>query len=436
MTKPIQWSNASVAAFAGNGDPVAAMESKARALVLKAMDEGWAGPPFDPLWLAEWLNVRTQARGDIPDARMVTTAGGQFLLEYNPTRPRGRLRFSIAHEIAHSLFPDCAKEIRNRNVPSSSSRDNWQLEALCNIGAAELLMPFGSFADLATKELSIKTVMDLRQRFEVSVEACVIRLVKLARSQCAAFCASKHTNGQYKLDYVIPSPAWDSPVAAGQRVHDGSVILEANAIGFTSEGDEVWGKQPIRVECVGLAPYPGSVTPRVVGLLKAIDPSNFKAPALHEVVGDALQPRGSGPKLLAHIVPNTTRTWGGGGFASAVRKAFPKVWAQYKTKTVEAQRVPTLGQVIFTPVHDDLNVANMVAQNGIGASKQQRLMYAALAECLVQLREEAESLGASVHMPRVGTGHGGANWDVVKELITEELVDKGIPTTVYTLTAR
>jgi O-acetyl-ADP-ribose deacetylase (regulator of RNase III) len=76
-------------------------------------------------------------------------------------------------------------------------------------------------------------------------------------------------------------------------------------------------------------------------------------------------------------------------------------------------------------------VAHMVAQRGIGASSTQRLQYAALAECLTVLRQKAEDLGASVHMPRIGTGHGGASWDIVKELIAEELVDKGINTTVY-----
>lgn len=431
----MQWTNASVVAFAGGQDPVAAMETRARELVLSAMDGGWIGPPFDPLWLAEWLNIQTEARGDIPDARMVPVPDGTLRLQYNPSRPRGRLRFSIAHEIAHSLFPDCAEEVRNRNVPDVYAKDNWQLEALCNIGAAELLMPFGSVAGSANGELSIKAVMDLRERFQVSVEASIIRLVKLARSQCAAFCASKHANGHYQIDYVIPSLGWTSPVDAGQRVPDVSAILEANAIGFMASGDEQWGDQALRVECVGLAPYPGSITPRVVGLFKVSDPARPSVPMLNEVKGNALRPGGRGPKLLAHVVPNTPRMWGGGGFASAVRRTFPEVWAQYKSATIEAQRAPELGQVIFTPASDDLNVANMVAQDGIGKSKQPRLMYAAFVQCLVQVRQHAEALGASVHMPRVGTGHGGASWPVVKELITEELVDRGIPTTVYELAA-
>ena len=95
------------------------------------------------------------------------------------------------------------------------------------------------------------------------------------------------------------------------------------------------------------------------------------------------------------------------------------------------QRHPTLGEVFIGPMSEGVCVAHMVAQRGIGASSSQRLRYAALAECLNEVREKAKELGASVHMPRVGTGHGGASWDVVKELIAEELVDKGVATTVY-----
>jgi len=162
MTRKFNWTNRSVVAFAEGLDPVLQMEAKARTLVLNAMDEGWSGPPFDPLALAQWLDLRVEARGDIADARMVPSSDSTITLEYNPTRPRGRLRFSIAHEIAHSLFSDCADEVRNRGASPHSSRDNWQLEVLCNIGAAELLMPLGSFAGLSGEALSIDSVMSLR----------------------------------------------------------------------------------------------------------------------------------------------------------------------------------------------------------------------------------------------------------------------------------
>ncbi|WP_454743971.1 hypothetical protein [Cupriavidus necator] len=122
MKKKFKWTNASVLNFAEGADPVAVMESRARELVLGAIDEGWSGPPFDPLELARWLDIPTEARGDIPDARTVPHGDGLLRLEYNPMRPRGRLRFSIAHEIAHSLFADCADEIRHRDGVSIHPR--------------------------------------------------------------------------------------------------------------------------------------------------------------------------------------------------------------------------------------------------------------------------------------------------------------------------
>lgn len=47
------WTNPSVLDFAQGQDPVQMMERAARELALKAMDNGWSGPPFDPLSLAE-----------------------------------------------------------------------------------------------------------------------------------------------------------------------------------------------------------------------------------------------------------------------------------------------------------------------------------------------------------------------------------------------
>jgi O-acetyl-ADP-ribose deacetylase (regulator of RNase III) len=432
MAKRYVWTNPSVLAFSAGADPVATMENKARELALGAMDDGWSGPPFDPLALAKWRGMMLEARGDIPDARLVPSEQHKFVLEYNPMRPRGRLRFSIAHEIAHSLFADCAEQVRHRGGSPTVASDNWQLEVLCNIGAAELLMPAGSFTQLADERLCIQKVMDIRKTFDVSVEACLIRLIKLARTPCAAFCASAHQDGKYKVDYVIPALGWECPVPVGLQLPEGSVVGEASAIGFTAVGREEWvAGSPLQVECVGLAPYPGGLVPRVVGLLLAADDAEYTRPEIKEVDGDALQPRGVGPKVVAHVVPDTNSVWGGNGFASQVRHRFPGVWMQFRSETQAQHRAPALGEVFLGAIGNDVTVAHMVAQRGIGASGSQRLRYAALAQCLSEVRAKAQELGASVHMPRVGTGHGGASWDIVKELIAEELVDKGVPTTVY-----
>lgn len=46
MTAQFTWTNPSVLSFAEGEDPVIAMESRARQLVLQAMDDGWGGPPL------------------------------------------------------------------------------------------------------------------------------------------------------------------------------------------------------------------------------------------------------------------------------------------------------------------------------------------------------------------------------------------------------
>jgi O-acetyl-ADP-ribose deacetylase (regulator of RNase III) len=427
-----KWTNESVARLAGNEDPVTVIESKARELVLMAIDNGWSGPPFDPLALAEILKIQTEARSDIADARTVPVSKSGLKLEYNPLRPRGRLRFSIAHEIAHTIFPDCAESVRHRGGTHDGLEDDWQLEVLCNIGAAELLMPLGSFQELVDRTLTIENVLKLRREFDVSVEACLLRLVKLSRQPVAAFCASSHRAGRYKLDYVIPVAGWAAPVGMGTALPADSVVTDVSAIGYTTVGDEDWSGSSVHVECVGLAPYPGQVTPRVVGLLKPTTSKEFQPPSLRELRGDALRlERGSRTRIIAHVVPNTAAPWGGGGFANQVRRRYPQVWADFRTLVSSAGGAPKLGSTFLTKLADDAVIVHMVAQQGYGPSTTGRLRYSALAQCLGELRRIAEEKGATVQMPRIGTGHGGANWDIVRELILGELVGKGIETTVY-----
>jgi hypothetical protein len=45
----------------------------------------------------------------------------------------------------------------------------------------------------------------------------------------------------------------------------------------------------------------------------------------------------------------------------------------------------------------------------------------------------ARQQGASVHMPRIGAGLAGGKWDVISQIVEDELTAKGIPVTVYDL---
>ncbi|MZD09519.1 Appr-1-p processing protein, partial [Streptomyces sp. SID5785] len=43
----------------------------------------------------------------------------------------------------------------------------------------------------------------------------------------------------------------------------------------------------------------------------------------------------------------------------------------------------------------------------------------------------AAELGATVHMPRIGCGLAGGRWSRVEPMVTERLVRRGTPVTVY-----
>ena len=116
-----KWHNPSVRLMAGDRDPMEAIVEKARSIVLAAMDSKTFTFPVDPFKLAEMLSVKVVPKADVRDARTVPGPGDKPQIEYNPTRPPARVRFSICHELGHALFPDCLQQIRHRLFHTETS---------------------------------------------------------------------------------------------------------------------------------------------------------------------------------------------------------------------------------------------------------------------------------------------------------------------------
>lgn len=435
MAQRSRWTNSSVLLLADEGDPVDAIRRRAQALVVRALDSGWSGPPFDPFALAEMLGLRVIGRSDIRDARTVPISGDDVQIEYNPNRPAARVRYSLAHEIAHTLFPDCAEQVRHRAGKSEMQGDEWQLEALCNIAAAEFLMPLGSLPHLRGAALGIEPLMQLREKYAVSAEALLIRAARLADEPCAAFCASRIDEGQhagrYRVDYTIGSERWGGNLPRGEILPNDTHVGQCTAIGFTAKGEESWTNLPdAYVECVGIPPYPGALAPRVVGVLRARSAAREGA-GIRYVRGDAMQPRGRGQKIIAHIVNDAAPRWGGRGFASALARRWPAVQDDF-VRWVDADRARLrLGAVHTAAADDHTTVVHMIAQHGYGPSPTPRIRYAPLRACLEQVVSLADRAGATVHMPRIGTGQAGGEWTLVEELINEATRSAGVQVTVY-----
>jgi len=94
----------------------------------------------------------------------------------------------------------------------------------------------------------------------------------------------------------------------------------------------------------------------------------------------------------------------------------------------------SLGNIGIVKVADDLYVCNMVAQNGInsyGSEFKRRVDYDALKKCLDKVNKYASDHDMEVHMPKIGAGLAGGDWDIIEGIIESSLDD--INVVVYEL---
>jgi hypothetical protein len=110
------------------------------------------------------------------EALVYQDADGSRRAFYDPTYSEGRVNFSIAHEIIHSFFPNSTRGARFRSLSAEGSREANELERLCDLGAAELLMPTEEFLAALNGQWGLACVPALCERFGSSYEATTYRL--------------------------------------------------------------------------------------------------------------------------------------------------------------------------------------------------------------------------------------------------------------------
>jgi hypothetical protein len=435
-TKAKFWSHPSVIPFTKGNNPISAIVGLANDCVIDAMEKGWQGPPFDTFELAHLLGFELIPRESIRDARLIPLPRGRYRIEYNPNRPRARIRFSIAHEIGHTFFPDCNERIRNRTAKHHMVENDWQLEMLCNIAASELLMPMASFPEIDGSKFSIDSLLHLREKYQVSTEAVLLRFIRLAKKPCAIFCASYQSIDSEKLsiDYIQLANNWSLPFTAGFEIPLNSVVYQCGAIGYTAKQKEKWDTNidQLNVECVAIPSYPGADNPRVVGLLSPKKSNIAPRSTINYLIGDANEPRGDGNKIIAHIVNDKTPRWGG-GFAKVLKKKWPRIQSDFIEWSAKGKSNFHLGNHHSFQLNDEITIYHMIAQHGYGHSNQPRIRYHALEKCLNELLILAYQENSTVHMPRIGCGQAGGSWAIVSGLIDNILCRNGVDVTIYDL---
>jgi O-acetyl-ADP-ribose deacetylase (regulator of RNase III) len=145
------------------------------------------------------------------------------------------------------------------------------------------------------------------------------------------------------------------------------------------------------------------------------------------VKGDATNPQGdSRKKIIVHIC-NDIGAWGA-GFVLALSRRWDAPEESYRNMPKDLR---TLGNVMMVPVENDIIVANMIAQHGIGLENGiPPVRYGALKTCLEKVDALAQEIGADIHMPRIGCGLAGGKWETVVKMIRQAV---HVDVTVYDL---
>lgn len=174
----------------GCPDAPEAIRAKAREVIDRYVAE--FGEPQLPISVDVLASLCGISRSDdlpvhSPDAELVPDGSGGVTMRVHPDRPETRQRFSVAHEISHTFFPDYATKTWCR--PDARYRDRLRpedyLETLCDIGASELLFPQPWFSRDAAGVTDGAGLIRLASTYHGSREATLRRYVETSSEPVA-----------------------------------------------------------------------------------------------------------------------------------------------------------------------------------------------------------------------------------------------------------
>jgi len=180
-------------------------ESLRKAVVLKVdelieltyrIHSNWNPPPFRPEIFADALGIPIiiayEQMEELKDwdALLVPLKDGARII-CNGTIPNSRrIAFSIGHEIAHLFFDGYASKryhLRtSRRAEHDRSEEERRIERLCDLGAAELLMPQAWFKKAIDRYVFCASALPkIADEFTTSLEAAAVRLVEMSQEDCS-----------------------------------------------------------------------------------------------------------------------------------------------------------------------------------------------------------------------------------------------------------
>jgi Zn-dependent peptidase ImmA (M78 family) len=177
-------------AEASTEDPREAIEAYAEQLLSDARQNSL---PIDVEMIASLKGVRPRRGSHDFAGRIYVEDDGQLVMDLNERDSPSRQRFTCAHEMMHTAFPNFTEEKRYRlDTKVESNPLNQEEEYLCDLGAAALLMPASLVRDrYAFASGGLANMEKLARKADVSLEAAGNRLAELS-SEPVAFMVFEH----------------------------------------------------------------------------------------------------------------------------------------------------------------------------------------------------------------------------------------------------
>lgn len=150
---------------------------------------------------------------------------------------------------------------------------------------------------------------------------------------------------------------------------------------------------------------------------------------VHEITGNLLD---TNCQYICHQVNCQGKM--NSGVAKAIRDKWPEVYTQYLKKYVDADGYADelLGEVQHVPISDIQCVINMFAQENYGYDGRRYTSYDAFWSCVNRIAVTVPKNSSIAFPGRIGCVRGGANWDVIKNMI-EVVLGKDYDVFIYYL---
>lgn len=238
----------------------------------------WMGPPFCPRSLADLEGIVVEeALSDIPSDGWIFSRGGRVYIQHAKGQSEERIRFTICHELGHTLFPDCFKRERMRTRVEKAERE---FESLCDAAASEFLFPQAEFlSDMGSGRLNANGLKQLATRYHASVDATAWRIVQLSQIPvCVVFARYVEPVGKgvtsLKVKYAVQHPQFPYKIYPNFKINSKSVAnaayLEKRTMSASRENWYIAGKWArMSVEVVPLPRFESKETADLAILLYA-----------------------------------------------------------------------------------------------------------------------------------------------------------------------